>query len=649
MKGKRISYQKNLDDALLLAMLQSVNISEDDYTHVPLDFSAQNFIDNEVDVISVYLSDQPYYIKRKGVEFNTINPITYGFDFYGDNLFTTDHEIINYPDRVKRFREASLKGWKYALDHIDETIALIKNRYHAKSSMDHLHYEARVTKQLIIPDMVDIGYSDPNRFYRISKVYEQTGKASRQSLEKALEEIIYDPYQTKNRWIYVVYFIAFFLIVALIALLVLTLLNRRLNELVIKKTQEQNNLLSLFEHGDSVLFRWRNDKVWSIEYVSSNVVNLLGYTKEDFLSQDIVYANCIHQEDLDFVIKEVMQALKEQKEFFRHEPYRIITQSGEMKWVLDNTVLTRDSQGKVSHFLGYLIDITDHQNIRKNLEKFIERQNNIVFLTDGHSITFANRKFFEFLAYKDLESFKREHNCICDLFVSNERFFHLGKVKDNENWVDTLEQLEDSQKIVSLVGEDLTIHAFSVAINQFDERLKIITLTDISQTMLEHIQLEKKTIQDKLTGAFNREYFEQNYKRVIAEYTQKSYSLGVAILDIDHFKLVNDNYGHDVGDEILIAFVELINQNSREEDILIRWGGEEFILLLKVTSQEAMSKALENIRTVVARKRFAQVGHITCSIGATLYQNEEIKTTIKRADEALYSAKDRGRDQIVVA
>ena len=81
MKGKRISYQKNLDDALLLAMLQSVGISEAEYTHVPLDFTAQNFIDDEVDVISVYLSDQPYYIQEKGIEFNIINPLTYGFDF----------------------------------------------------------------------------------------------------------------------------------------------------------------------------------------------------------------------------------------------------------------------------------------------------------------------------------------------------------------------------------------------------------------------------------------------------------------------------------------------------------------------------------------------------------------------------------------
>lgn len=649
MRGKKISYQKNLNDSILLAMLQSANIHEDEYTHIPLDFSAQNFIDDEVDVISVYLSDQPYFFKQKGIEFNIINPLNYGFDFYGDNLFTTDYEINHHPDRVKRFREASLKGWKYALNHIDETIAVIKNKYHAQSSIEHLHHEAKVTKGLMLFDIIDIGFTDPNRFYRIAKVYEQAGKAKKEHLDRALETFIYDPTQTSNEWRKFLYLLGGLLTVALFVVLFLYLVNKRLNRLVIKKTQEQNNLLTLFEQGDSVLFRWRNDPNWSIEYVSSNVQNLLGYCKEEFLDNKVLYAHTIHPQDLRQVSSEVNQAVTQKSNFFKHEPYRIITKNGEVKWVLDHTVFNRNEKGEITHFVGYVIDITDHQTIRQNLEKFIETQDNIVFLSDGKEITFANRKFFDFLGYRNLASFKATHQCICKLFIQNDRFFHLKRLDSNANWIEEIKKLNPLQRVVSIIGENGQPHAFSITINRFDEELSIITFSDITQTMMEHIRLEEKTIHDKLTGAFNREYFEQNIQHFIDHTQRLSNYLGIAFVDVDYFKLVNDTYGHDVGDIFLQELVNLIEIHIKNDDRLIRWGGEEFIILSHVPSLEAFTKQLERLRTLVEHHEFEIVGHKTCSIGATLYQKDEpIDQSIKRSDQALYKAKESGRNQVVV-
>lgn len=121
------------------------------------------------------------------------------------------------------------------------------------------------------------------------------------------------------------------------------------------------------------------------------------------------------------------------------------------------------------------------------------------------------------------------------------------------------------------------------------------------------------------------------------------------MLDIDHFKKVNDTFGHDIGDEVLIHFVQTIDQFSRSDDILIRWGGEEFIMILKVQSQKKLTKALEHIRGVIEIESFKRVGHLTCSIGGTLYQeNEAIESTVKRIDEALYQAKSNGRNRVVV-
>lgn len=291
----------------------------------------------------------------------------------------------------------------------------------------------------------------------------------------------------------------------------------------------------------------------------------------------------------------------------------------------------------------------DLQMANQNLKTLIDTQDNIVILTNGKEITFANKQFFRFLGYKNIENFKENHNCICELFIHNDRFFHLGKIREDQNWLDEIQKLPDSKQIVSLIGQDFEMYAFSVKVSKFDTETLIVTFSDISETILEHIELQEKTIHDKLTGAHNREFFEQNIQRLITQYHTDKSSLAIALLDIDHFKSVNDTYGHDVGDEVLIHFVQTVQKFSREDDIFIRWGGEEFILVLKVHSKEDLEKALEHLRKVIEIQDFPTVGQKTCSIGGSLYQEgEDIEKTIKRADEAVYEAKENGRNRVVV-
>ncbi len=124
-------------------------------------------------------------------------------------------------------------------------------------------------------------------------------------------------------------------------------------------TNEQNVLLSLFDKGDTVLFKWKNDENWSTDYVSSNIEKLFGYKKEEFLSNKINYIACIHKDDLDTVVKEVEVALKENLDYFKHKPYRIITKDGEEKWILDNTVTLKNEEKEITDAIGYIIDITE--------------------------------------------------------------------------------------------------------------------------------------------------------------------------------------------------------------------------------------------------------------------------------------------------
>lgn len=283
------------------------------------------------------------------------------------------------------------------------------------------------------------------------------------------------------------------------------------------------------------------------------------------------------------------------------------------------------------------------------LNLLINSQSHMIFLINSETIKFINKYALNFFNYKTIKEFKEKHNCICDFFIENDRFFNLGKIKDNENWIEYIQKLPQEERIVSILGKDAKPHSFTVSITKVDNIYFIISLTDISQTIVKHIELEEKVVHDKLTGAFNREYFEQNYQRLIDEYKNDDNYLGLALLDIDHFKIVNDTHGHDTGDRVLIQLVDIIKTYSRENDFIIRWGGEEFILIFKVSSLITLEKATEHLRAVIEIQDFDTIGKMTCSIGATLYkENEDIEKTIKRADEAVYEAKEHGRNIVVV-
>ncbi|MEA3383218.1 MAG: ATP-binding protein [Campylobacterota bacterium] len=137
-----------------------------------------------------------------------------------------------------------------------------------------------------------------------------------------------------------------------------------------KRTKEQEMLLSVFDKGDAVLFKWNNDEKWSVDSVSSSILKLTGYHDKEFLSGDIVYASCIHKEDLERVVTEVTLAVENNKTFFEHKPYRLYTVNHGIIWVHDNTIIVRDENtNEVTHFLGYLTDITELKELNEQLEQ----------------------------------------------------------------------------------------------------------------------------------------------------------------------------------------------------------------------------------------------------------------------------------------
>ena len=180
---KILFYKKDIDGMGILAMLNSLDVKPQ-ISRIKQGNDYNLLINGEVDAYTGYITNEPYYLKENNLDINIINPANYGFDFYGDMLFTNDFEAQNYPDRVQRFKEATIKGWKYALKYKEETIQLIKDKYAKNKSVKHLRYEADALEQLIQHKSIPIGTIDKGRLSYITEVYKKYGLLENEILQK---------------------------------------------------------------------------------------------------------------------------------------------------------------------------------------------------------------------------------------------------------------------------------------------------------------------------------------------------------------------------------------------------------------------------------------------------------------------------------
>ncbi|MCK5828776.1 MAG: EAL domain-containing protein [Methylococcales bacterium] len=191
MIDKRIMLKSvETDEALLKVILADAQITNPQYIATTESYNIDDFISGKVDVISGYLSNAPFVLKQRGKEVNIINPQSYGIDFYGDILFTSNQEIDLHPGRAKRFLRASLKGWEYAFKNPEELIYLIKNKYISQSSIAQLKNEVEEMRKLILPDTIPLGQINEARLRNMADLYTQSGLA-RTLTDSELANFIY--------------------------------------------------------------------------------------------------------------------------------------------------------------------------------------------------------------------------------------------------------------------------------------------------------------------------------------------------------------------------------------------------------------------------------------------------------------------------
>ena len=163
-------------------------------------------------------------------------------------------------------------------------------------------------------------------------------------------------------------------------------------------------------------------------------------------------------------------------------------------------------------------------------------------------------------------------------------------------------------------------------------------------------ELTRMALTDSLTGLSNRTHMNQILHKEYSRFERHNQRFGIIMIDIDHFKKVNDNYGHDAGDVVLKQLAKIFESAIRTSDFVARWGGEEFLICCTTIEETDLLPIAETIRQLVANTEFEKTGQITASLGcAAIVKGETIGELIKRADIALYEAKNNGRNQSVVS
>jgi diguanylate cyclase (GGDEF)-like protein len=170
-------------------------------------------------------------------------------------------------------------------------------------------------------------------------------------------------------------------------------------------------------------------------------------------------------------------------------------------------------------------------------------------------------------------------------------------------------------------------------------------LTDITELKNSELKLKHLSQTDQLTKVHNRRYIDVLLQKQDYYFRRNRQECCIVLADLDHFKSVNDNYGHVIGDEVLVEFAQLVKEFIREGDHFARWGGEEFMIVLPHTNLSQGITLARNLRKVISDHDFSTVGHQSASFGVSSFvSGMSIKEILDAADKALYSSKAKGRN-----
>ena len=644
-RSKRVMIsQEEMQNAAFISMLHSQGVLYSDMQIQKPTFDVESLIYHKTDIASYYITNEVYKLAQMGIQYDVWDPKDYGFDFYDGILFTSKAFAQKNPLIVEGFTQASLKGWKYALTHIDETVALIRQRYNTQhKSEGALLYEARIAKDLILKDDVPLGNIDKEKIKRVLDIYSFL-RFSQSDVD--IDSLIYKLKCDK--------------------------LSTRENEYLKKKKVIRmcvdpdwmpleaikngkyvgigSEYFSLFEKKFSLPIELVETKKWSesLAYAKErkcDIVAMINKTRvrEKFLNFTDPYLKV-----------SVAMATKQDRPYI-----------SDLKQLKNKSVAIVNGYAFINFVkLNYPnLRIVEVKNMQEGLRRVIEGE--IYGYVDALPVLVRELQSKHANTLKILDVLKNRWEF--SIGVRNDDKMLYNIMQKAANSVDDKMQLqilnkympvmyevkEDNSKLYLLIAFFALIFGVGVLFYLKLLRLKNKILKQKNALLKSHAiirerekELKLLATTDYLTKLYNRRAFGEISESIFHLAKREKEKFSIVMLDIDDFKKINDTYGHKAGDDVLVILSNTLKEMSRESDVVCRYGGEEFILLLPKTDVKGAYFIAQKIKKAVEKL------HFTVSLGVSevdLEHDKDIEAVIKRADDALYESKRSGKNRVTIA
>uniref|UniRef100_UPI0040484195 ABC transporter substrate-binding protein n=1 Tax=Aliarcobacter sp. TaxID=2321116 RepID=UPI0040484195 len=626
LKNKKIMITNDAkNSASITSMIVSQGISIEDIEIQKHSFNLEDLITGKTDAMASYLSNEPYLLKKRDIEFNIINPKDYNFDFYEGILFTSKDEINNNPNRAENFTRASLKGWDYAFNNIEETANLIYQKYNTQNkSLDSLIYEGKILKKLSKIDENLLGYINPQTIDEVKRFYSLLGLNNKNN-NFDRNTILFN---NKN---------------VLLNNTQIEYLRNNHFSLLVKDKQipfsfKMANTMKGIEIDFWNLISNKLSKPFSIEEtISDGIFNIFS----DTVKAKYIYSFKKVKNDKYLVSDSIAQipiviTTKNDKNFIPNLKVLKNIKIGVLK-NLDLIETLKDEYPKIN-----FIEI---QNIDEGIDK-LNKNNIFAYIDNIYTVS-------HIIETQQLSNLKinttLEHKLNIYLQVENKdaKFLEIinnviNKLSEEErNIILNNYQLILYQKNIDFlyVAKFIFPLLFLLGIFVFfNFRLK----NEIKKRKTIEIQLSNLANKDSLTNIYNRRKIEELCEKEIDRSNRYNNDLSIIFFDVNDFKVINDLLGHHIGDDVLVKIAQIVSKNIRSTDYLGRWGGDEFLIILPETN---ISKT-KNLITILENKlkdikfNLDKKINISCSFGYSEYEKgDDLDLLLRKADESMYFVK----------
>lgn len=410
----------------------------------------------------------------------------------------------------------------------------------------------------------------------------------------------------------------------------------------------------LLSSTSAVIYTAKPSGTYGATFISENVTRMTGYNPEEFIGDSNFWSDHVHPEDRPIISREVSKIFE--KKFHTYE-YRFKCRDGSYIWVSDEMRLVRDNDGNPIEIIGFWLDITQHKQAEEEVARVarewqttFDAVTDVIWILDKDYRVRRSNRAAERVFRRPMEAFIGKH-CWEIVHGTNGPIPECPILKMKNSL-----RRESMELQVGNVWFEVVVDPILGADGRHNSVVHIISdITDRKRAEDGLRESEAKyrelSIIDDLTQLYNSRHFYQQLKTELDRTGRYGQSLSLLLLDLDDFKEFNDSYGHIEGDVVLSRLGRVVKRCLRQTDSAYRYGGEEFTILLPMTTCADSTVTAERIRMEFKREIFFPVPgknlHLTVSIGLAQYRpKEDMKAFVHRVDQLMYQAKKSGKDRI---